>query len=104
MTDLIQMNNIPPDGQILYKLGSLEALVKSSMDRINDQITSLRREMGDNHLGLATEQAKLGTRLENVEKWKTVVTAKIGISIFAVSTLLVFLAPTLRHILGLSNG
>lgn len=108
--------------QLMYKLAALDASVNSGfrrldekMDRFqsdlhenqietNDRINKVEVEMNTKFAFKRTRIDALEKRVQTLETWSQVLMGKIAIAVTILLLVWTFLAPTVRNILGVSNG
>lgn len=83
----IEHSTKPLEDQLLYKLGSLEALVINGMRRIDEQLTVLVDNFTIHQAATNLEMKDVKDRLTKLETWRTwskarIATAIGGITIF----------------------
>lgn len=115
-------DNISLNEQLLYRIASLDASVREGFRRVDERLDRFQSDLHENQIAsiqrineVDTDLQKfkefkrlrvdaLQERIINLESWKTAVMARVGVMITAVAIIWTVLGPTLRNILGISNG
>src|SRR5690349_16330442 len=119
-------DNISLNEQLLYRIASLDASVRegfrrvderldrfqsdlhenqiASLQRINEVDTDLQKFKEFKRLRVDSIEKDLGKRIGDIETWSKVLMARVGVLITGVAIVWTILGPTLRTILGISNG
>lgn len=118
--------------QVLYRVASLDSTVQQGFRRVDENIERLRSDFHDAQLAtndrinnidkefreaIAFKRARIDSlvakgeetrqayekRLVALETWSKVVTAKVAVIMGVITFVAMLLAPTIRHMLGVSN-
>lgn len=119
--------------QLMYKLAALDAAVQGGFRRLDEKMDRFQSDLHDSQIttndristldkefaaaialkraridGLVKESEGVKREIENriiaLETWKHVVVAKMTVAVTGIIALWTFVAPTIRNVLGISNG
>lgn len=64
---------------IIYKLGTLEALVSTGLQNIKEQLNDVKKSVNDNQQETKKELESVKKRLDNIEDWKQAVVERVTV-------------------------
>jgi len=108
--------------QLMYRLAALDASVTQGFRRLDEKMDRFQADLHANEIAandrinkLASDVAtrfefkraridQIEKRMTTLETWSQVLMGKVAIAVAALIGLWTFIAPTVRGILGISNG
>lgn len=108
--------------QLMYRLAALDASVTSGFRRLDEKMDRFQTDLHESQIetndrinkieseyrsAIALKRARIDAlekRTTVMETWSQVLMGKVTIAVAAVIMLWTFIAPTIRGILGISNG
>ena len=115
-------DNISLNEQLLYRIASLDASVREGFRRVDERLDRFQSDLHENQITSLNKINEVDTdlqkfkefkrlRVDSIEKrvgemetWQKVIMARVSVLITAVAIIWTVLGPTLRSILGISNG
>ena len=115
-------DNISLNEQLLYRIASLDASVREGFRRVDERLDRFQSDLHENQIASINRINEVDTdlqkfkefkrlRVDGIEKrvgeletWTKVMMARVGILITGVAIIWTVLGPTIRAVLGISNG
>jgi hypothetical protein len=115
-------DHISLNEQLLYRIASLDASVREGFRRVDERLDRFQSDIHENQIASITRINEVDTdlqkfkefkrlrvdglekRIGEMETWSKVMMARVGILITTVAIIWTVLGPTIRTVLGISNG
>lgn len=114
--------DLPLREQFLYRFSALEEAVRSGFRRIDERMDRMQIELHDRHIEIndrvtglekttqdqfAFKRAridKVEQRVNDLETWSKVVTARFAVLLAVITVAWTLIAPFIRSVIGIPNG
>lgn len=96
-------SNMVISDQIIYRLATLEATMKGSIQLVNDKLDRMQKDMSEQRAQMSHDIGEMRGRVEILENWQTKITTRVATVGSIAFGLWALFGDAVKHLLGIPS-